>query len=133
MLDTDQFIIHDISRFPLCVFRNDAAAPGYAAQWATEMAALIAHAAPFVVAFAGTPDGEAHEDRRDRAMWLKQNKAALAQVCRALVTVDADPARRAEAIEQGRMATKAFGIAHEAVATLDDAAALARRLAQAPN
>src|SRR5690606_5461356 len=85
------------------------------------MAALIAHAAPFVVAFAGTPDGEAHEDRRDRAMWLKQNKAALAQVCRALVTVDADPARRAEAIEQGRMATKAFGIAHEAVASLDDA------------
>lgn len=71
---------------------------------------------------------ETHEDRKHRAVWLKQNKAALGAVCKALISVEPDPERRARVAEQGRMAVKAFRIPHEAVASLDEAAALAARL-----
>lgn len=74
---------------------------------------------------------ETHEDRKHRAVWLKQNKAALGAVCKALISVEPDPERRARVAEQGRMAVKAFRIPHEAVASLDEAAALAARLTDA--
>ncbi|WP_321871745.1 hypothetical protein [Burkholderia ubonensis] len=127
-LDPQEFVVHDISRFPFCVFRAQAATPGYAPQWEKEIDALVREGAPFVVVYVSLDADETHEDRKHRAVWLKQNKAALGAVCKALISVEPDPERRARVAEQGEMAVKAFGIPHEAVASLDEAAALAARL-----
>ncbi|AHI75928.1 hypothetical protein [Burkholderia thailandensis] len=130
-LDPRDFIVHDISRFPMCVFRERAATHGYAPQWEQEIDALMRRGAPFVVVYVSLDADEHHDDRRHRAMWLKRNKAALAAVCKALISVEPDAERRAAAVEQGRTAVSAFGIPHAAVASLGEAAALAARLAGA--
>ncbi|MBN3791326.1 hypothetical protein [Burkholderia sp. Ac-20353] len=127
-LDPQEFVVHDISRFPFCVFRAQAATPGYASQWEKEIDALMREGAAFVVVYVSLDADETHEDRRHRAVWLKQNKAALGAVCKALISVEPDPERRAAVAAHGETAVKAFGIPHEAVASLDDAAALAARL-----
>nr|WP_063899890.1 hypothetical protein [Burkholderia ubonensis] len=87
--------------------------------------------APFVVVYVSLDADETHEDRKHRAVWLKQNKAALGAVCKALISVEPDPERRARVAEQGETAVKAFGIPHEAVASLDEAVTLAARLTNA--
>ncbi|TCW83139.1 hypothetical protein C5O80_16510 [Burkholderia sp. SRS-46] len=127
-LDPQDFIVHDINRFPFCVFRAQAATPGYAPQWETEIDALTRHGAPFVVVYVSFDADETHDDRRHRAIWLKRNKAALGAVCKALISVEPDPGRRAWIASQAEVAVKAFGIPHEAVASLDEAVALAARL-----
>ncbi|MGZ2746319.1 hypothetical protein [Burkholderia stagnalis] len=127
-LDPQEFIVHDISRFPFCVFRAQAATPGYAPQWEKEIDALMRDGTPFVVVYVSLDTDETHEDRKHRAVWLKQNKAALGAVCKALISVEPDPERRAWVAAQGETAVKAFGIPHEAVASLDEAVALATRL-----
>ncbi|PCE30122.1 hypothetical protein [Burkholderia ubonensis] len=127
-LDPQEFVVHDISRFPFCVFRAQAATPGYAPQWEKEIDALMHHGAPFVVVYVSLDADETHEDRKQRAVWLKQNKAALGAVCKALISVEPDPERRISIAALGETAVKAFGIPHEAVASLDEAAALAARL-----
>ncbi|KVP93955.1 hypothetical protein WJ96_12355 [Burkholderia ubonensis] len=130
-LDPQEFVVHDISRFPFCVFRAQAATPGYALQWEKEIDALMREGAPFVVVYVSLDADETHEDRKHRAVWLKQNKAALGAVCKALISVEPDPERRARVTEQGETAVKAFGIPHEAVASLDEAVTLAARLTDA--
>ncbi|KVU40474.1 hypothetical protein WK68_01275 [Burkholderia ubonensis] len=130
-LDPQEFVVHDISRFPFCVFRAQAATPGYALQWEKEIDALMREGAPFVVVYVSLDADETHEDRKHRAVWLKRNKAALGAVCKALISVEPDPERRARVAEQGETAVKAFGIPHEAVASLDEAVTLAARLTDA--
>lgn len=127
-LNPDDFKIHDISRFPLCVFDQEAARAGYAPQWEAEMLALLRHGQPFSVAYVELRADESTEDRRHRAVWLKQNKERLARYCKALISVEPDAGRREQAAQHGEVAVKAFGIPHEAVATLDEAVALTRRL-----
>ncbi|AIO69276.1 hypothetical protein [Burkholderia oklahomensis] len=127
-LDPQDFVVHDVSRFPMCVFRASAATPGYAPQWEKEIDALMRQGAPFVIVYVSLEADESHDDRKHRAIWLKQNKAELGAVCQALISVEPDPARRAAVAEQGKTAVKAFGIPHEAVASLDEATALAARL-----
>lgn len=127
-LDPNLFAIHDIRELPFVVFNQAAAEPGYARDWAAEMTALITHGQPFVVIYDQLTRDETHEDRKQRAVWLKQNKAALAQVCKALVSIEPSEARRAEVRAMGQTAVKAFGIPHEAVATHEEAVALVRRL-----
>lgn len=87
--------------------------------------------APFVVVYVSLDADETHEDRKHRAVWLKQNKAALGAACKALISVEPDPERRARVAEQGETVVKAFGIPHEAVASLDEAVTLAARLTDA--
>lgn len=127
-LNPDDFKIHDISRFPMCVFDQDAARPGYAPQWEAEMAALLRHGQPFSIVYVALRMEEAHEDRRLRARWLKRNKEELGRHCQAMISVEPDPAGREQALVQGAVAVKAFGIPHEAVASLEEAVALTRRL-----
>ena len=116
-LNPDDFKIHDLSRFPLCVFDQEAARTGYAPQWEAEMLALLRHGQPFSVAYVELRADESTEDRRHRAVWLKQNKERLARYCKALISVEPDAGRREQATRQGEVAVKAFGIPHEAVAT----------------
>ena len=95
------------------------------------MLALLRHGQPFSVAYVELRADESTEDRRHRAVWLKQNKERLARYCKALISVEPDAGRREQATRQGEVAVKAFGIP-TAVATLDEAVALTRRLTYPP-
>ncbi|MCO4067536.1 hypothetical protein FA101_27655 [Pseudomonas aeruginosa] len=127
-LDPDEFVIHDLSRFPMCVFREENARPGYARQWEVEMEALLRNGQPFTVVYVELNPEENHEDRKHRGLWLKNNKAELGRCCKALISVEPDAGRRAAAAQQGEVAVKAFGIPHEAVPSVEEAVALTRRL-----
>ncbi|WP_175914698.1 hypothetical protein [Burkholderia metallica] len=131
-LDPHDFAIHDIQRFPVCVFRAESATPGYAPRWEREIDALMRHGEPFVVVYVALDADETHDDRKHRAVWLKQNKAALGAVCKALISVEPDPERRAQVAEQGEIAVKAFGIPHHAVASFAQAVSLAEELTRQP-
>ncbi len=125
-LDANRFTVHDVSRFPLVYFREQAAQPGYAALWEAETVALVEHGRPYVLVYDQLRREESVEDRRHRGVWLKHNKDALATVCKALISIEPDPQQRAEVAARGETAVKAFGIAHLAVASEQDA----RRQAQ---
>jgi hypothetical protein len=120
-LDRSIFTVHDIHRFPAIVVRPERVQPGYAVQWEKEMDALIEYGHAFIVIYLETPHEETHDDFRQRGLWLKKNKHALANLCKALVTVEADDARREAARIRGLGATKAFGVPHHAVATAQQA------------
>ncbi len=123
----DRFRIYDISAWPIVMLRSGAQAPGYAPQWAREMAALLARNQPFVVIHGVQQVDEAHEDRRLRAVWLKENKAALAAQCRALVHVEPDPVQRLAVRAQAAIAVQAFKVPMVVVASFDVALDAARR------
>jgi hypothetical protein len=72
------------------------------------------------------PD-EAHDDRKQRGKWLKENRAALAAVCRALITVEPDPKERDAAVANGAGIEKAFGVPFDVAASLDEARQAGRR------
>ncbi|CAB3767507.1 hypothetical protein GQ57_16930 [Burkholderia sp. MSh2] len=127
-LDPNAFALHDIQRFPVCVFRAEHATPGYALRWEREIDTLMRHGEPFVVVYVELATDESQDDRKHRAIWLKQNKAELGAVCKALISVEPDPERRAEVAEHGEVAVKAFGIPHHAVASFEQAVSLAERL-----
>lgn len=129
-LDTQTFFVLDIGQFPAVFVRHEAIRPGYAVQWMREMDLLIAHGVPFAMLYVDVPDVETHDDFKQRGIWLKQHAAALARVCRILVTVEPDDARREAARRHGRGATKAFGIPHRAVATLEEALDIASHRAK---
>ena len=87
-LDSDNFSIHDIRRFPLVVFNQAAATVGYAGRWEQEIEALMQHGQRFVVVYDQLRTEESQADRKQRGMWLKQNKAALAGVCLSMISVE---------------------------------------------
>ncbi|KGB99677.1 hypothetical protein DM43_3660 [Burkholderia cepacia] len=120
--------VFDVAEFPLVVVRNDAiASRGYAQRWLDDMHALMRHGEPFVMIFPPARPDEPHDDRKERGMWLKQNRAALAAVCRALVSVEPDPNEREAAIANASGIEKAFGIPFDVAASLDDAKQAGRR------
>ncbi|TWB51001.1 hypothetical protein [Nitrospirillum viridazoti] len=119
------FEIHDLSRFPVVTTRPGTTRPGYAVQWEREMDALLERGLPFVIIMRDPPEGEAHEDRRLRGLWLKRNRDVLAALCRAVIAVEPNAARRAAFKAQAVIAVKAFGVAMEVAATEDEAANLA--------
>ncbi|WP_164227394.1 hypothetical protein [Stenotrophomonas maltophilia] len=127
-LDPIAFTIHDIRELPLAVFDQAAAQPGYASQWEAEMEVLLQNGQPFVVVYDLLRSDETHEDRKHRGVWLRHNKEPLGQVCKALISIKPDDTRRAEVAAMSDIAVKALGIPHEAVATRDEALAVARRL-----
>ncbi len=116
-LDTHRFTVHDISRFPLCIVRNDRVVPGYGAQWQAEIEAIMAHGLPFVLIYLEPGDDEAHADRKLRSLWLKKHKDAFARLCISLISVLADDVRRAHFDAMGKMGEQAFGIRYETAAT----------------
>ncbi|ASL41998.1 hypothetical protein bAD24_I00820 [Burkholderia sp. AD24] len=120
--------VFDLSEFPLVIARNDAIAPGYAVTWEQDMNVLLKSDEPFVLLFISPRPEETHEDRKHRGLWLKTNRDALSQVCRALITVEPDEREREESKAGAAAISKAFGIPLEAVATLDDARKIGRQL-----
>ncbi|ANY16551.1 hypothetical protein [Bordetella pseudohinzii] len=128
-LNPQDFLVHDISQHPMVVFRNNAARPGYAKQWEVETASLIRHGVPFVIVYDQLRGDEDHEDRKHRALWLKQNKAEMNRVCKGFISIEPDPVRREEVRQMGLMLARAFGMQHEAVESQAEARTLAQRLA----
>ena len=120
--------VFELDGFPVVTFRNEAIQPGYAGRWAREMEALVARAETFVLLFRSGRPEETQEDRKQRAVWLKTNKDALSQHCRALITVEPDPQERAEAAKEAQAMQKAFGLLLVSVASEDEARDLARTL-----
>lgn len=125
---THTYLLHDTSRLPAVIFIAHNATPGYARRWIEETEALMADGHPYVVVYDQPRLDEAPEDRAKRAVWLKANKVALAKVCKGLVSIDPDDVRRAEIDAMGQIGAKAFGMPHVAVATFDEAIAVAHRL-----
>ncbi|USI75131.1 GntR family transcriptional regulator [Sphingomonas morindae] len=122
------FSLHDVTDFPLVRFRSEAADPGYGPAWCAEMDALLEGRARFVLIYPKAERDEAHEDRKARGVWLKQNKDQLVGVCLALIVVEPDPARRAELEAMLPNLVRAFGTPQVATASTEDAQTLARRL-----
>lgn len=126
-LPNHSFILHDVSQFPLVWARDEAAVPGYAGQWRQEMDTLLDHGQPYVLIHGPHQHEEIHEDRKQRGLWLKHNKLALQRVCLALIRYEPDPEQRARIQAMAHIAIQAFGIAHEVLATREQAEAAARR------
>lgn len=120
--------VFEMDGFPIVTFRNEAIQAGYAARWVREMEALVARGESFVILFLPDRPEEALEDRKQRAVWLKTNKDALSEVCRALITVEPDPLQRTEAAKEAQAMQKAFGLLLVSVETEDEARDLARTL-----
>ncbi|WP_186113350.1 hypothetical protein [Burkholderia gladioli] len=117
--------IFDLREFPFVLMRNETIEDGYAARWEDEMQTLLRIGMPFVMIFpAGRPE-EGHEDRKQRGLWLKQNREALAAICRALISIEPDPAEREAALERAPGIERAFGVPVEVAATLDEARRIA--------
>ncbi|MGQ3672215.1 hypothetical protein ACT6QG_07460 [Xanthobacter sp. TB0136] len=123
-----EFRLHDISDFPLVRFDATAMYEGYGAVWCTEMEALIARDAPFVLVYRATEDEETHEDRKTRGIWMKANKNALAEKCRAFIIIEPDAGRRAEMEAMFPNLVRAFGTPQAARATREEAETLGRHV-----
>ncbi|WP_349959652.1 hypothetical protein [Rhizobium sp. ZPR3] len=123
-IDPTVFAFHDVSLWP--IVRQSAASvqPGYSKQWEREMDALLDLSMPFVVIM----EGDEHEDRKARGIWLKKNKTALATVCRAVIGIEASIIKRTAMQLQMSLATKAFGMRMEIVASREEALQLAERI-----
>lgn len=124
----ESFSIHDVASFPLVRMNDDAAIPGYAAQWIKEMDALLSLARPFVMLHGAGEDDERHEDRKERGLWLKHHKESLGRYCLAMIGIEADPLKREAMKAMSAMATKAFGVASHVVDSDEEAVALANHL-----
>ncbi|WP_144110331.1 hypothetical protein [Paraburkholderia sp. BCC1886] len=124
-LNPNTFTVHDISDFPFVLFNSEAAQPGYASQWEREMILLAKNDKAFVIVYDQHRSEEDHDDRKHRGIWLKHNKSELGRLCKCLISVEPDEARRHALKALSEMATKAFGIPHEVVATRDDALQIA--------
>lgn len=116
----------------MVVFRNDSAKPGYAKQWKVETVSLIRSGTPFVIVYDQLRVDEDHEDRKHRALWLKQNKAEMSRVCKGFISIEPDPVRREEAKQMGAILARAFGMQYEAVETRAEARKLTHRWASEP-
>jgi hypothetical protein len=122
------FIVHDIEDFPIVWLRRAAIAPGYATQWEREMDALMTCSEPFVVIFEEGQPEEAHEDRKTRGLWLKRNKLALAQRCKAVLAIEPDAIKRTALKVQSALAAGAFGVPMDIAASTEDARLMAYSL-----
>jgi hypothetical protein len=127
-IDATTFDIHDVSLWPIVRQSAGSVQPGYSKQWEREMDALLAIAMPFVVIMEGDEHAEEHDDRKVRGIWLKKNKAALAAICKAVIGIEASAIKRAAMQVQMSLATKAFGMRMEIVASRNEALELAERI-----
>ncbi|KAA1180341.1 hypothetical protein FP026_16015 [Rhizobium tropici] len=128
IIDATTFEVHDVSLWPIVRQSAGSAQPGYSKQWEREMDALLAIAMPFVVIMEGDEQAEEHDDRKARGIWLNKNKRDLATVCKAVIGIEASAIKRAAMQVQMSLATKAFGMRMEIVASREEALQLAERI-----
>ncbi|MCA6113195.1 hypothetical protein [Bradyrhizobium cenepequi] len=122
---TEDFKLHDVSRFPVVVLHGRGLPPGYAPNWASEMEALLGQERPFVMIFPDSVEDEAHEDQKLRTVFLKANKARLAARCQGIFSVEPNKAKRLLKRAQGAVIAASFGLRFRIVGTLEEAERLA--------
>ncbi|VCU69148.1 hypothetical protein PIGHUM_01208 [Pigmentiphaga humi] len=128
MLSKNDFRHYDISAFPIVSIRGSRLPAGYAPQWIVEMEALVANAQPFVFIFIDSAEHPEHEDQKAQVQWLKANKKTLAQVCKGIVAVEPDRARRVLKRAQALALSAAFGLRMSVAPDLGEARVRAQRL-----
>lgn len=116
-----EFTVFDVSRFPAVCCHAENMVCGYGRRWQEEMEALIAHGDPFYMIFLPGDFCEDKADTRLRALWLKANKTQLAMVCRSLISIEADPERRAALTAEKVGLERAFGIPRLVTSSLNEA------------
>jgi hypothetical protein len=130
---TEDFKLHDVSRFPLVVLHGRGLPPGYGPTWAKELDALLSQSHPFVMVFPDSVEDETHEDQKLRTVFLKANKERLAAKCQGIFGVEPNKAKRILKRAQGAVIAAAFGLNFRVAATVDEAERLASiALAGAP-
>jgi hypothetical protein len=123
-LDPDRFRLHDVTDFPLVWTRAPVRDEVNARRWQVEMDALVAQGSPFVLLH--RVDGpESHVARKARAAWLKHNKRALAQLCLALVAIEADPVPRMLLERRVAIANQSYGVKAAVAASVEEGEDLA--------
>ena len=104
------FEFYDVSRFPIVTIEGSRLPSGYAPQWIAEMETLVARGEPFVFILLDSVEEPTHADQKAQTRWFKQNKKALAAVCRGVVGVEPDRARRLLKRAQALAVSAAFGL-----------------------
>jgi hypothetical protein len=127
-LDINSFVVHDVAAFPIVWCRSDGMQPGFAVQWQAEMDDLLVKAQRFVMIFEPGELEETHEDRKQRGLWLKRNKQALAGVCLGVISIEPDALKRVVVKAQSILTAKAFGVVAGVAASRQDAVDMARGL-----
>ena len=127
MLNPDDFKHYDIADFPIISIRGSLLPAGYASQWVVEMEALLANAEPFAFVFIDSVEHPEHEDQKAQMLWLKTNKKRLARVCRGIVAIEPDRARRVLRRAQAVAMSAAFGLRMSVVPDLEQARLRAQR------
>jgi len=122
---TEEFKLHDVSRFPIVTLHGRSLPPGYGPTWANELEALLSQDRSFVMIFPDSVEDETHEDQRLRAMFLKANKGRLAAKCSGIFGVEPNKATRLLKRVQGAVIAVAFGLRFRVVATVEEAEQLA--------
>ena len=102
--------LFDLTAFPLVRIRMPEPGAGdVGARWVAEFDAILARETRFVLFSVGpVPEGEAHEDRKARPLWLKQRRGELGRLCLAHLHVEPDPARHAAMRNRAAKASAAF-------------------------
>lgn len=122
------FEFYDVSRFPVVTIEGSRLPPGYAPQWIAEMEALVARGEPFVFVLLDSVEQPTHADQKAQTQWFKRNKKALAAVCRGVVGVEPDRARRLLKRAQALAVSAAFGLRFSIAPDRAEAERRARRL-----
>ncbi len=131
------FQLHDVSSFPVVYAGEDDANPAFAMQWQREMDMLISRGDPFVVIF---PPGQSGDDddtpmtdamkhaRKQRVLWIKENRQRLQELCKGLVTIEKDVVKRALKLAKAIIFEKAFGVPFKVAASESLAISLGNEL-----
>jgi hypothetical protein len=127
-MDQAEFTLYDVSAFPIVRLRSQGLPADYTRTWIAELEALLRHGTPFALIFLDTVENEAQEDRKTRMQWLKANKAALAALCRGIISVEPNTARRLVRRAQATVVSKAFGFCFAVTTDIQEAEQLARGL-----
>lgn len=120
----------DATRFPVLSIDGANMAPGDGARIIDDLEALIQNGRPFVliISHGNGPQSQQHDDDKERMLWLKENKARLAAVCKGIISVAPDPERFAQTEKQTAGLRAALGIHFAAADSLASAEALAADL-----
>jgi len=126
--------VMDTCAFPLVRIHGPNLVPGDGARIIEDLETLIQHAEAFVLVVINgdDPAQRQHEEDKARMLWLKENKARLASVCKGIVSIQPDRQRMPLAEKQAAGLQAVLGIPFRVAASLDEAGAEALILLQKP-
>jgi hypothetical protein len=120
--------LFDAADFPIVRYQAVVSMAGYSARWIAEMEQFLAREETFVLITRGMQEEEAPEDRKQRALWFKQNKERLGRYCKGMILVKESASLREKLMTRAAKASRAFPFPVEIVANEEAAVALARHL-----